>query len=374
MGMRICWTFLELILAALFFYTGNGLVLAVGISLILLPLAALPINLSVRKKLRITLYVPPNLRKHVSGEIILEVENPTWLPVLRMQCVLEAENRLNGLKKTAQIICFSMPKSNKRVALEIGDGYCGRIKLQVNQIRLYDCLGLIGVRCRREEYRSLTVQPDTFVQNLYLNSPAGVRNDSEVYSPDRPGEDMTEVFQIREYVEGDSLRQIHWKLTGKLDRLIVKEPSLPIIRSVLVFWERTVSSGDPVQIDAHAEVLVTLCRSLVEQSVQFTVGWNDPESRRCNLHQITNMDEMVGLIPKLLSVRGKADGISGAELLVQALGDRSFSRTVYVGETEQPMLDGHPQLGYVTNLLISGDGSGNVDPVSYAQQLAELVL
>ena len=374
MAMRICWAFLELILAALFFYTGNGLVLAVGISLILLPLAALPINLSVRKKLRITLYVPPNLRKHVSGEIILEVENPTWLPVLRMQCVLEAENRLNGLKKTAQIICFSMPKSNKRVALEIGDGYCGRIKLQVNQIRLYDCLGLIGVRCRREEHRSLTVQPDTFVQNLYLNSPAGVRNDSEVYSPDRPGEDMTEVFQIREYVEGDSLRQIHWKLTGKLDRLIVKEPSLPIIRSVLVFWERTVSSGDPVQTDAQAEVLITLCRSLVEQSVQFTVGWNDPESRRCNLQQITNMDEMVGLIPKLLSVRGKADGISGAELLVQALGDRSFSRTVYIGETEQPMLGGHPQLGCVTSLLISGDGSGNVDPVSYAQQLAELVL
>ena len=373
MAMRICWAFLELMLAALFFYTGNGLVLAVGISLILLPLAALPINLSVRKKLRISLIVPPNLRKNVPGEITLEVDNPTWFPVLRMRCVLEAENRLNGLKKTAQIVCFSMPKSKKSVALEIGDGYCGRVRLQMNQIRLYDGLGLIGVRCRWEEHRSLTVQPDTFVQNVYLNSPAGVRNDSEVYSPDRPGEDMTEVFQIREYVEGDSLRQIHWKLTGKLDRLIVKEPSLPIIRSVLLFWERTVSS-DPVQTDAQAEVLITLCRSLAEQSVQFTVGWNDPESRRCNLQQITNMDEMVGLIPKLLSVRGKADGISGAELLVQALGDRSFSRTVYIGETEQPMLGGHPQLGYVTSLLISGDGSGNVDPVGYAQQLAELVL
>ncbi|MFR7744089.1 MAG: DUF58 domain-containing protein [Acutalibacteraceae bacterium] len=47
------------------------------------------------------------------------------------------------------------------------------------------------------------------------------------------------MFQIRDYVPGDSQRQIHWKLSHKYDKLIVKDPSLPITRSAAVFWERT---------------------------------------------------------------------------------------------------------------------------------------
>ncbi|MFR6376131.1 MAG: DUF58 domain-containing protein [Oscillospiraceae bacterium] len=47
------------------------------------------------------------------------------------------------------------------------------------------------------------------------------------------------MFQIRDYVPGDSQRQIHWKLSHKYGKLIVKDPSLPITRSAAVFWERT---------------------------------------------------------------------------------------------------------------------------------------
>ena len=43
------------------------------------------------------------------------------------------------------------------------------------------------------------------------------------YSGSRPGDDPGETFDIREYREGDSIRQIHWKLTGKMDRLIIRE-------------------------------------------------------------------------------------------------------------------------------------------------------
>ena len=39
------------------------------------------------------------------------------------------------------------------------------------------------------------------------------------------GNDTAEVSELREYQEGDELKAIHWKLTSKMDRLIVREYS-----------------------------------------------------------------------------------------------------------------------------------------------------
>jgi len=43
----------------------------------------------------------------------------------------------------------------------------------------------------------------------------------------RKGTDYSEIFDLRDYRSGDDVRAIHWKLSGKLDRLVVKEASDP---------------------------------------------------------------------------------------------------------------------------------------------------
>lgn len=41
-------------------------------------------------------------------------------------------------------------------------------------------------------------------------------------------------YELREYRHGDSLRNVHWKLSSKSDGLIVKEPNVPIIKNCLI--------------------------------------------------------------------------------------------------------------------------------------------
>ena len=53
-------------------------------------------------------------------------------------------------------------------------------------------------------------------------------DDCTEYAPDQKGADRTETMQIRDYVPGDPLQQIHWKLSTKLDRLIVRDPAQPV--------------------------------------------------------------------------------------------------------------------------------------------------
>ncbi len=370
-AIKLCWLLLELALLALLLTSGSGVAAALAAAMAVIPLAVLPVNLYVRKHLRFHLEMPVNLRKGEAAEAVLVVSNPTFFPVLRLRCKLTVENRLNGSTAQMDMMSCALPKRGKRIALQVGDAFCGRLTVRLVSIRLYDCFGLIPVDCKADMEESLTVQPDTFEQQVSLATHSGSADDSELYSELRPGPDLTETFQIREYVEGDSMRQIHWKLSGKLDRMIVRDPSLPVIRSILIFWERTGDSGDIQRIDAQAEAVLTLCKTLLDQSMQFTVGWNDTTEQRCVLQSVRELDELIGLTPRLLTTRGQKDGLTGAELLLQALGDREYSHVVYIGEDcrGSELLT---RMGYVT-VLCCGEGEGiRFDPEQYEVQLARL--
>ena len=293
-GLKLCWLLMTLGMTGLFLYTGSGFALSLAVCLVALVLCALPVNLIVRNKLRVTMELPVNMRKGEPGTALLLVENPTIFPVLRICCRVWAENRLNGQKQELTVMTYALPRKTSRIELQLGDIHCGRLHATTRKVQLLDCFGLIPVRCKQADGKSTTVQPHTFEQQIHILPNANHSDDSEVYAEDRPGSDLTETFQIREYVEGDSPRQIHWKLTGKFDRLIVRDPSLPVTRSVLVFWERTGDSGDVDKIDAQAEAVVTICRTLLNQSVQFVVGWNETDTQRCVLQPIHDLDELIG--------------------------------------------------------------------------------
>ena len=177
------------------------------------------------------------------------------------------------------------------------------------------------------------------------------------------------MFQIRDYVPGDSQRQIHWKLSHKYGKLIVKDPSLPITRSAAVFWERTESDPTAERTDAEAEIVVSVCRNLLSQSVQFTVGWNEEATGRCVFQQIRDMDDLIGLLPRLFTAK-PAKGASGASLLLQELPAGSCSHLVYVAAERKAETDELASIGRLT-ALICGEQFNEKD---YAAQLSELEL
>ena len=213
------------------------------------------------------------------------------------------------------------------------------------------------------------MQPDTFLQTLMLSPAAAHIDDTEDYSNERPGYDLSEMFQIRDYVPGDSQRQVHWKLSHKYGKLIVKDPSLPITRSAAVFWERTEENPMCERTDAEAEIVVSVCRNLLSQSVQFTVGWNEGNTGRCVFQQIRDMDDLIGLLPRLFTAKA-ATGVSGASLLLQEVPAGSWSHLIYVSGEQQAETEQLSSIGRLT-ALICGERFNEKD---YAAQLSELEL
>lgn len=359
--------------AWIFFGSPAGLALA-GV-LGILPLLGLVGNGFLKKRLILRVEASPSVRKGDGGNLTLTVHNPTLFPVLLLRCRVQGENQLNRQKSTQTLLCQVLPRQKKTYSLSLRSAYCGRMRLSLEKATLFDSFGLIGLAVPGGEAAHTVVQPDTFGVEPVLVPRPGHPEESEDYSQERPGQDLTETYQLREYVPGDSPRQIHWKLSGKFDRLIVRDPGLPIARNVLVFWERTGESGEPEKIDAQAEAVVSLCRGLVEGGISFTLGWNDTDRNLCVLHEIRDMDTLVGVIPRLLRATGRADGIPGAALLPQS--GALCAHMVYIGEAWGEEATELERFGHVTYLKC-GEGSGEntipFTPENYRRQLAQLEL
>lgn len=376
-AMKLSWAALLVISlwATVYFGSPGGLALA-GV-LAALPLVSLPGNHFLRKRLQIRVETVPSVRKGDDSAVRVIIHNPTAVPLLLLRCRVTVENQLNRQKSIRILQCQAFPRKTRVYPLKLRSEYCGRLRISVEAASVYDCFGIFGLSWSGESVTHSVIQPDTFAMDVALLSHPGRSEESDAYSQERPGQDLTETYQLREYLPGDSPRQIHWKLSGKFDRLIVRDPALPIVRNVLVFWERTGDSGDPERIDAQAEVVVSLCRSLADGGIPFTLGWNDTDRDLCLIHEIPDMDTLVGIIPRLLRATGKTDGITGAALLTRTGMEVPWEHMAYIGEGCGEAMGEMAQYGQVTYLLC-GEGSGenaiSFSAENYRRQLAQLEL
>ena len=372
---KLGWLITEIVLMGYFLYFGSGPAIALFLGLLLIPILSLPLNFYIGKKLKMSIKTDVNLKKGQEGNITIKIDNPTAFAVPWAICKICVDNQLNLERETTLLSTWLPPKRNQELILKTGSNYAGRLKANVTQVKIYDCFGLIGFDCKLDASHHMTVQPDTFDPAITMIFNINNSDDSDIYSQERPGNDLSETYQIREYVPGDNPRQIHWKLSNKFDRLVVRDPSLPIVHNVLVFWERTGETGDLENIDAQAEIIVSLCKSLVDQSMQFTIGWNDTDRNLIVLHEIRDMDELIGIIPRLMRATGKRDGTSGAELLVHTANHALCGHMVYLAQNPQEGVMDMARYGHVTTIAcddVHAVDAQIFDAANYREQLSHI--
>ena len=120
-----------------------------------------------------------------------------------------------------------------------------------------------------------------------------------------------------------------------------------------------------------------MCRALLAQGAQFNVSWSE-DGTGCFVQEIRDMDDLIGLMPRLLSAAPYADGLSSAEAFCRAAGESIFSHIVYIADSVPPEAAGLLSLGRVTALLC-GDAAApdgfevySFNETDYASRLMQL--
>ena len=202
---------------------------------------------------------------------------------------------LPGLQPTLRLAwenAFTGEGEARRVRLRRGEGsvplaipavHCGLLRLRADECLLTDPLGLFTRRLSAAAQAECEILPRAQRVELQLSETPDSPDESRRWSLLRAGADPSESFRIRDYVPGDSLRQIHWKLSEKLDRTLVREPGLPVREQLGLLFESAAlpdAAVSPEDADRALELLAGLCRTLCREELLFSIFWQS-EGRLC---------------------------------------------------------------------------------------------
>ncbi len=159
--------------------------------------------------------------KNTPVDFSLAVGNSSPLPFPFVDAMISVPTD-SAVRCVSQLTRLSLiPFGNYKIEREISFAYRGSYEIGVSDIYVSDLLHLFCYRMDVNLFREIYVYP----RRLSL---AG-RNGSEISSEQTEsinrmaGTDNTEVNDIRQYVTGDSLRSIHWKLSSKTEELQVRQ-------------------------------------------------------------------------------------------------------------------------------------------------------
>jgi hypothetical protein len=211
----------------------------------------------------------------------------------------------------------------------------------MKRLRVYDLFGLTCRNILPGVRGSVAVLPNLFPLAVSLGTGGNLDKDGTDYSTEKPGYDVSEPFGIREYIPGDSLKNIHWKLTRKLDRLIVREAGLPLENSLLILYET--GTADPAKppspsvCDAMAEVFISLIQALIADRIPHFIGWQDQNNGAFLRYSLQSEEEISGVLEKILAAGQKEDEFFCYEHYIQNFMACDFSHVVYI--TARPPKD-----------------------------------
>lgn len=281
--------------------SGSGWILGLAVLVVLIPPVSLLSNLYVRKHIRGRIIMLTTAAKGAACEGTIRLENRSFLPAAKLRCRLGMINDLTREETVLEFTSGLGPGVGCDREFSLESRYCGRIYVHVQSVAILDYFGLFSLRVPMKADARITVLPELFSCDVTLAPVAAASDESQASCR---GDDRTEVFQLREYRSGDDIRQIHWKLSSKLDSLILREPGQSISRSLLVFWDKR-RETTPENMDAMAEVTASVCQALCDSGITFDLCWTEKEEPE--LRQIRDADTLLQTIPALVTQTGSAE-------------------------------------------------------------------
>ena len=294
---------LEIFLLLVFVLQNSAFALFCAAFFLFLSAVSFGTAFAVKNKISAKAGLPPTAEKGKDfvGKIVLE--NKSAFPIFKAICEVSVKNNLTGEENRMNIVLSAPPKGKTEGEFCLSSKFCGYITAKIKRVFLTDIFGILPLEAKdfSSSKGKTTVLPETFESVIVFDGILPVPEDSESYAPDKKGNDYSETFQIREYAPGDSIRQIHWKLSEKLDKTIVRDASLPIAKNIMLFWDKT--AGSAKEIDAMAEVCSSAAESLLKSGYEFMLGFSD--KNKAEFAEIKTEEELLEAIPRMIKFGGE---------------------------------------------------------------------
>ena len=175
-----------------------------------------------RNALQIQAELPPNrVGRSTDFSFDISLHNPGRAASYTADITYSWSNLFTGYsEKKKQHIWI--PPGGSRISQLLNSRYVGRVEARIEEFEVYDLFHLFCLHgCDRTD-ANVIVWP-AFVEASDEEIRSCVADFPEEYELKKRGTDYNPDYEVREYIQGDELKSIHWKLSAKKDELMVRE-------------------------------------------------------------------------------------------------------------------------------------------------------
>ena len=249
-------------------------------------------------------------------EFIVEVKNPSILVFPRVEVMLYVSD-LFGNTDDVRITNLTLGSHEQReLTFTVRLDHIGTYSGGLQQINIYDILGIFKFTIKNDNRYEVQVTPriyDLFRLKISENAMSESR-----YSLTASTTDGIDYCGVREYVLGDPIKLMHWKLSAHSGTYMIKQMESHGTSGISVILN-FISLEYPTEIlmsifDCLVETGLSVCSYAKKNGMDYEILYYDrsEQKRRYNPTDLYEYRDFVAWLPVITSVPGNSDvGVRG---------------------------------------------------------------
>lgn len=233
----------------------------------------------------------------------LSVNNPTILFSANLYIRLEINNEF--YEETAEYT-WNVPlyaKESEMLQIPMKFLASGRMKIVLKEIRIRGILGVLETKQKSALENIFYVYPKSLGQNIKAREYEGLQENEKTKRQEgaKQGNNFSEVSGIREYIPGDSIRNIHWKLSAKKEKLMVKEHvAMSDTRQILLVELADVRIGQQRCVEQVLELLMNFMQEFMMQEISFEMVWWNHRQKTLEHLSVGRIEHILRAVERIL--------------------------------------------------------------------------
>lgn len=269
-------------------------------------------------------------------------------PFISSKVVVTLVVRNQWTSEKQEVILGFYPFISKSVTLkgQLSSPHKGLLIVEVLRVRQFDFLSLMSrdVDVKSSEVKQVLL-PDVFDISLMKNV-GGLALDVSDDIINVKTTDNGEVFDFKEYDMGDSIKQIHWKLSVKENQLIVKELSevAESMRIVLLesHYVKKREKAKPRELDALLSSYASLVSGFLDQYIPVMIAWYSVELEQIKIDTISSQEELYKLYQSIEDISYEHDSSQVLDKITDSLLATEVNELFYLtankGDVIRPLV------------------------------------
>lgn len=238
----------------------------------------------------------------------LMIENRSIVPISCIKILVSYENQYEHLKQYQSFLVSVNANTAQTINFTLTSAHVGAIEIGIKKVVIYDLLRIFHRNKKGNSKGVIKVFPELLPMENEVSIHHQELLDSDVFSKIKSGDDPSEVFDIREYKDGDKIHRIHWKLSSKRDCVMVKDYSLPIACSTGILVDMSIAGKEEDKLSCY-DVLMTAVGSIsyhmiANEQVHF-IAWYETKTEEYHQEMICNEEDLYRVLYELLEAKEK---------------------------------------------------------------------